>query len=64
MQVLAHWFRSRLSRWGLLFFVVVVTGCGSDNNGRRDEPLVQTPEPVQTPDLVWDEGNWDELNWQ
>jgi hypothetical protein len=45
---------------GMLLLLAVLAGCGGNHND-REQPIM-TPPP-QT-DLVWDQGNWDELNWQ
>ena len=54
--------RAGLLRASALLLVLVLNGCGNGGNGDRDDPPPQVL-PSQT-DLVWDEGNWDELNWQ
>jgi len=43
----------------LLASLMAVTGCGGGSSGPA--PIVQPPPPTE---LVWDQGNWDELNWQ
>jgi hypothetical protein len=37
-----------------------VTACGGGGSG---SPAAATPVPPDT-QLIWDEGNWDERNWQ
>lgn len=41
----------------ILLLLAALAGCGNDH-----KPPVQIPPPET--DLVWDQGNWDELNWQ
>ena len=40
-----------------LVVLSVLTGCG----GGGQAPPIQPPPQT---DLVWDQGNWDQLNWQ
>jgi hypothetical protein len=42
--------------------LVLVAASGCDGGG--DDPPPQTRNPPPTTDLVWDQGEWDELNWQ
>ena len=47
--------------WLPLALVLGISGCdGSDRNDDRS----QIPDPPVATELVWDEGGWDELNWQ
>jgi hypothetical protein len=42
-----------------LLILLGVCGCGGDGDDDNNR-LPQNPEA----DLVWDQGNWDELDWQ
>ena len=47
----------------ILFASIFIAACGGGGSGGNDaEP--PPPPPPPTGDLVWDQGNWDELEWQ
>jgi hypothetical protein len=43
-----------------LLILVGTSGC----DGGDDDPPPQTRNPPPTADLVWDQGDWDDLNWK
>ncbi len=43
---------------GALILVFMLFGCDSSN-----PPAPQDPPPPAADDLLWDQGNWDEVNW-
>ena len=43
-----------------LIAIVALSACGGSSS---PAPLAQ-PQPPPVTDLAWDQGNWDELNWQ
>ena len=45
---------------GTLLLVAGLAGC--DGNDDEPRPPIQNPPPVT--DLVWNQGDWDELDWQ
>jgi hypothetical protein len=42
---------------GALILIFMLYGCSS---GSSNPPA---PPPLAATDLVWDQGNWDEVNW-
>jgi len=45
---------------GILLIALGLTACGGGHND--PPPRIENPPPET--DLVWGQGNWDELNWQ
>lgn len=48
--------KKRIPWFAVTMFLVFLAACSSSG----DDP----PPPPQGTDLVWDEGNWDEDDWQ
>jgi hypothetical protein len=49
---------------GLALSLFAGASCGGGGGGSNPpEPPDQTPPPT-TEQMVWDEGNWDEVEWQ
>jgi len=44
-----------------LFSFLVACGGGGSSGGAAPPP---PPPPPPVTELTWDQGNWDELNWQ
>lgn len=51
---------TRFLQFSLISFGIL-TGCGG-SSGSSGPTTVITPPPLT--ELVWGQGNWDELNWQ
>jgi len=49
-----------------LIFGLSLSGCngGSSGSSSGQPPPPPPPPPPPATDLIWDEGNWDEENWQ
>lgn len=43
----------------VLFVLIFLAACGGSASN-----VPQPPAPPLLDDLVWDEGNWDEIKWQ
>jgi hypothetical protein len=42
---------------GIFLVTVLIATCGGGSSSQRSLPNAEEP-------LVWDEGNWDEVEWQ
>ena len=65
MSVSKNSIESKMRVWGLLLLALALSGCDSDSNHTRSEPPNESSTAPETAtELVWDQGSWDELNWQ
>ncbi len=45
-------------------FVLILVGCGGGGGGGSPTIAPSSNPPPPSDTLIWDQGNWDEVEWQ